>query len=119
MFYRLKKIYSWLLILIMTFSAVQSAMAIDFNQHKQEQECQMMQMSLSDASGLQADDNCPMEQGESKCVDTECITSSCITELQLSHALLWPLGATSQHILTDGDAILNHYPELLQRPPRS
>jgi hypothetical protein len=118
--FRFKKIYSWLLMTIIAMSAVQSATAMGFSQNSQEQECQMMQMSLSDTSGMQADYNCPMEQGESNCIDTECITSSSITELQTSHALLSVTGAESrQKILTRGNAILRHYPELLQRPPRA
>ncbi len=107
--------------MIMAISAVQSAMPIDFSQNQKGTECQMMQMSLSDANGMKAGGNCPMEQGENKCIDAECVTTSCnFTSLQAPQATLLAVRTESQQkILSGRDAILSHYPELLKRPPKA
>ena len=119
--YRFKKIYSWLLILIMAISAVQSATAIDFSQNRQSEECQMMQMSLPNANGMKAGGNCPMEQGENKCIDAECITTP--GEFSSPHAphatLFAQVHQSQQKIMSGCDPILSHYPDLLKRPPRA
>lgn len=118
--YMLKKIYTWLLILIMAISAVQGAAAFDFNQNKKGQECQLMQMSLSDDNNSGADGNCPIKHGENNGFDNECITPCDFSSLQDPHATRLGIGANSQkNILTGGDTILSHHPELLQRPPKA
>jgi hypothetical protein len=118
--FRFKKIYSWLLMLIIAISAVQSATAMGFSQNSQEQECQIMQMSLSDVNSVGADGNCPTKHGGDNGFDSECVTSCEFSSLQNPHAILSTTRAEyRQKILTDRDAILSHYPELLQRPPRA
>ena len=118
--YRFKNIYSWILILIMAIGAVHSAMAIDFSQNKQGKECTVMQMSLSDASGMNAGGNCPMEPGEGNSIDTECTMPCNFTSLQAPHAtLLAALAESRQKTLTANDSIMSHYPDLLKRPPKA
>ena len=120
MCYQFKKIYSWLLIMIIAISAVQSATAIDFSQNQKNEECQMMQMSLSDANGMKAAGNCPMEQGENKCIEVECITPAGeFSSTHAPHATLFARVQSQQKTMYRCDAILSHYPDLLIRPPRA
>jgi len=83
------------------------------------EEYAMMQMSLSDAGGINTGDNCPMEPGEDNDIDTECTTPCNYTSLQAPHATLLAARAESQQVtLTGNDTILSHYPDLLKRPPK-
>jgi hypothetical protein len=90
-------------------------MAIDLSQGQQGEECATTQISVPDASG-----KCPMEQVENRCVNTECITPCNFTSLQAPQANL-TVARTNfvQKMVSDCNAILSQYPELLKRPPKT
>ena len=118
--YQFKKIYSWVLVLIMAISTIQSAIAIDFGQESQGKECQVTHISLSDANGMEAVGNCPAQEDEDKHADAEC-TMPCNFS-----SLLAPLITTlatrvefRQKILTGSDPVLSHHSDLLKRPPKA
>ena len=118
--YQIKKICSWALILIMSLSTFQSAIAIDFVPNKQGSDCSITQKSVADANALKSDGNCPTEHSESTCIDILCISPFNFSSLQPPHAKL--LSARIEFLqksLTGCDAILSHYPDLLKRPPKT
>lgn len=117
--YRFKKIYSWLLILIMAMGTVQGALAMEFSQNYQQDGCLVKQMSSSDANDSKTGGSCPMEQDEKKCIDSECIAPGNFLSLQPAHATQLSVPAEfQQQALTGCNAILSHYPDLFKRPPK-
>ena len=117
--YQIKKICSRTLILIMTMS-VQSAIAMDFDQNKQGKECQVVQISLSDANGMEAAGNCPAQPDEGNHADAECTMPCNFSSLQAP--LIITLAARvefRQNIFTGSDPILSHHSDLLKRPPKA
>ena len=116
--YRFKKIYSSLLILIMTMGTFQGAMAIDFSHIEQGKECQVMQISLSDANGMEVDGNCPTQPDENNHIGAEC-TMPC-SSLQATQAPpLAPRAESEEKILSGSDPILSHHTDILKRPPKA
>lgn len=119
--YRTKKFYSWLLILTIVISATQSTIAIELEPIELEGNFQVMLLPVSDTNGTNTGSNCPVGHGDENCADAECCITLCnITPLQFPHAMLLTTNLASQQVLvTNSDTILNHYPDLLKRPPKA
>ena len=117
----LKK-YSYLLILLMSFSALQGAFASTFDQFEAAVACEMGVTSIANDENLAAMKRCNLNQLNDNCLNHECPSPCNFTSLHAlsSFKLLTSTSTKLKHDLIRDYAIFpSHHPDLLKRPPKA
>ena len=116
-----KIFFAQFLILIMTISSFQGALAaIDFDQSAAHEEThQVMQLSLLDESGVAADSNYPTDHSEDNQTHSHCGVQCYVSFLQAPYeAFLFTRSISQKKITVDSSAFTSHLSGLPKRPPK-
>ncbi len=113
-----KQFFSWLLVLSLAMSPLQSVLGIDFDQISHERDCQTSQINPTTPGEIGSEDPCQLEHNNHCFNFLGCTTSVNSSSIQSKYLLQDPArNIIKLNFESNSPSLFSIYPELLNPPP--